>query len=78
MNATTGAWIGAGAGFVLAIFEYVLITNIVRKNVQSNDPEVVDQRLRPIRRLMAAGFVILPVFGYLFGNVLVDAGLLPR
>ena len=75
---TMGAWIGIGVGLLLAIVEYLFVVNVARQNVKSDDPEVVDRTIKPIKMLMAAGFVILPIVGFLLGNILVDQGLLPR
>ena len=71
MSFSTGAWIGIGVGLLLAIVEYVFVVNIARQNVKSDDPEEIDRKLKPVKMLMACGFVVLPVVGYLLGNLLV-------
>ena len=78
MSLSTGAWIGAGVGLALAIVEYLLVMNLARRNLQTDDPDGVEQRLRVLKRAMMFGFVVLPVLGYLLGSMLVQQGLLPR
>jgi hypothetical protein len=70
MTISTAAWIGIAAGLVLAVVDYWFVLHIARKNIQSSDPNEVDAKLRPLKALMAAGFVIMPVLGYFVGDLL--------
>lgn len=78
MTSSTGAWIGAGAGLVLAAIEYLVVMSLMRRQVQGEEPEAADRRLRPLQRIMMFAFVVLPILGFLLGNLLVEGGILPR
>ena len=78
MGFTTGAWIGIGAGVALAAFEYFFVLNVVRRGQQQGTSTLDDSKMSTLKTIFALGFVILPVLGYVIGNLLVDQGLLPR
>jgi hypothetical protein len=69
---STAGWIGIAAGLAFAAFDYWLVLHVVRKNIQSSDPNEVDARLRPMKLAMAAGFVVMPVLGYLIATLVAD------
>jgi hypothetical protein len=78
MGFTTGAWIGIAAGVVLAAVDYYLIVHVSQRGQQEDAATLDESKRRNLKTLMALGFVILPVLGYLLGNMLVEQGLLPR
>jgi hypothetical protein len=78
MSFSTGALIGVGVGLALATFEYLLVVKLAGQKSSSDDPEAAERRLRPLKRLLAFGFVVLPVVGFVLGDILVDLELLPR
>lgn len=78
MGFTTGAWIGIAAGVALAALDYFLIVHVSQRGQQEDASTIDESKLRNLKTIMALGFVILPVLGYLLGNMLVEQGLLPR
>ena len=77
MGFTTGAWIGIAAGVALAAFDYFLVLYAVQRGQQGTST-LDDRKLSNLKTILALGFVILPVLGYVVGNMLVEQGLLPR